>query len=62
MATRSRTLLFVQYRNTYARQPHGRRSRPFESMAEDASLLPDSKIGRDGDEVAIEMSALPPKW
>lgn len=54
MATRSRTLLFLQYRNSYARTQS---SAPHFS----AGLSETEGLIESSDNV-IEMSALPPKW
>ena len=55
MATRSRTLLFIQYRNTYSRNTRQR----FHDTSENASLIPNEN---KSSEVLVEMSVLPPKW
>ncbi|KAG2175552.1 hypothetical protein INT43_001199 [Umbelopsis isabellina] len=57
MATRSRTLLFLQYRNTLARSSHrsGEGAASYQSDAETAGLI-------DSSDTVIEMSTLPPKW
>ncbi|CAO3635231.1 unnamed protein product [Mucor hiemalis] len=54
MATRSRTLLFLQYRNSYARTQN---SAPHLSpgLSETEGLIESS-------DNVIEMSVLPPKW
>ncbi|KAG2183947.1 hypothetical protein INT44_008958 [Umbelopsis vinacea] len=57
MATRSRTLLFLQYRNTIARSSHrgGPITSSYQSDAETEGLI-------DSSDTVIEMSTLPPKW
>lgn len=57
MATRSRTLLFLQYRNTLARSSHraGAVTSSYQADAETAGLI-------DSSDMVIEMSTLPPKW
>ncbi|KAI8852241.1 t-SNARE [Chytridium lagenaria] len=61
MATRSKSLLFLQYRSSFARsnrttarQAHG------VDYSENAGLI-DNEVGQ-ASEVVVEMSALPPKW
>ncbi|KAJ3340594.1 hypothetical protein HDU93_006709 [Gonapodya sp. JEL0774] len=55
MATRSRTLLFLQYRNSFARTTQ--KSAPVGPDTSDkASLL------ANGEGFVVEMSVLPPKW
>ncbi|CAO3672014.1 unnamed protein product [Umbelopsis vinacea] len=57
MATRSRTLLFLQYRNTLARSSHraGAVTSSYQADAETAGLI-------DSSDMVIDMSTLPPKW
>ncbi|KAH8550249.1 t-SNARE [Umbelopsis sp. PMI_123] len=57
MATRSRTLLFLQYRNTLARSSHrgGAITSSYHADAETEGLI-------DSSDTVIEMSTLPPKW
>ncbi|CEP11567.1 hypothetical protein [Parasitella parasitica] len=54
MATRSRTLLFLQYRNSYART-QGSAPHFSAGLSETEGLIESS-------DTVIEMSALPPKW
>ncbi|CAO3661328.1 unnamed protein product [Umbelopsis ramanniana] len=57
MATRSRTLLFLQYRNTIARSSHrgGPITSAYQADAETDGLI-------DSSDTVIDMSTLPPKW
>lgn len=54
MATRSRTLLFLQYRNSYART-QGSAPHFSAGLSETEGLIESS-------DNVIEMSVLPPKW
>ncbi|RUS32353.1 hypothetical protein BC938DRAFT_475631 [Jimgerdemannia flammicorona] len=57
MATRSRTLLFLQYRNTYARS-HSR-----SAIASSAASAETERAGlMESSDHVIELSVLPPKW
>ncbi|KXS20993.1 t-SNARE [Gonapodya prolifera JEL478] len=56
MATRSRTLLFLQYRNSFART--SLKSAPVTADNDKASLLANG----EGTGFVVEMSVLPPKW
>lgn len=53
MATRSRTLLFLQYRNSYARTQS---SAPYSTNHSEMEGLMESS------DSVIEMSVLPPQW
>ncbi|KAI9209790.1 t-SNARE [Polychytrium aggregatum] len=59
MATRSRTVLFLQYRNTLGRskRPFPAAVRPSIDASESAGL-----ISNEQSEVVVQMSILPPKW
>jgi len=56
MATRSRTLVFLSYRNLSNRAT--RKDRPINSELQ--GLIP--KDVEQGGDVVVEMSVLPPKW
>ncbi|KAJ3415018.1 hypothetical protein HDV05_005663 [Chytridiales sp. JEL 0842] len=57
MATRSRTVLFVQYRSSFSRATRNV-NRPNVDTSESAGLI----ANEIHDDVAVEMSVLPPKW
>ncbi|KAG5460152.1 MAG: hypothetical protein BJ554DRAFT_7836 [Olpidium bornovanus] len=68
MATRSRTILFLQYRNSFGRAgpkplpgaggPGAEAGTAFRSSSERAGLIANA-VAQD---TIIEMSSLPPKW
>ncbi|KAI9104103.1 t-SNARE [Phlyctochytrium arcticum] len=63
MATRSRTLLFLQYRNSFSRTTGGSRRTNrlgIPDTSERAGLIA-NEIDQDA-EVVVELSVLPPKW
>ncbi|RKO89089.1 t-SNARE [Blyttiomyces helicus] len=61
MATRSRTLLFLQYRNSFARVGGPRQPRPPGIDTSERAGLIANDINQNA-ETVVEMSVLPPKW
>lgn len=55
MATRSRTLLFVQYRNSFSKTREKRKGGLGVDMSEQAGLIANETV-------AIEMGSIPPQW
>ena len=59
MATRSRTLLYLNFRNSFSKNaPH---FKPDVDNSEHAGLIA-NEIGQSGGEAAVELSVLPPRW
>ncbi|TPX64843.1 hypothetical protein SpCBS45565_g05611 [Spizellomyces sp. 'palustris'] len=61
MATRSRTLLFLQYRNSFARTGARRPTRPLGVDTSERAGLIANEVDQST-EVVVELSVLPPKW
>ncbi|KNC96684.1 uncharacterized protein SPPG_07897 [Spizellomyces punctatus DAOM BR117] len=61
MATRSRTLLFLQYRNSFARTGTRRPTRPLGVDTSERAGLIANEVDQST-EVVVELSVLPPKW
>ncbi|KAJ3043628.1 hypothetical protein HK097_001702 [Rhizophlyctis rosea] len=61
MATRSRTLLFLQYRNTFSRTGGIRQARPPGVDTSERAGLIANEVNQ-GTEVVVEMGVLPPRW
>ncbi|KAJ3098873.1 hypothetical protein HDU97_003686 [Phlyctochytrium planicorne] len=61
MATRSKSLLFLQYRSSFARsnRPPTRAGQGID-YSENAGLI-ENEVGQ-ASEVVVELSVLPPKW
>jgi len=66
MATRSRTLLFLQFRNSYSGTHAATLRQQYSQVRQQEQLPPyesNERVGlMDGAETAIEMMMLPPKW
>ncbi|KAJ3183622.1 hypothetical protein HDU85_002051 [Gaertneriomyces sp. JEL0708] len=62
MATRSRTLLFLQYRNSYSRTASRRPTRPLGVDTSERAGLIANEVDQNAGEVVVELSVLPPKW
>jgi hypothetical protein len=67
MATRNRTLLFLQYRASYVHNNHGHLSRTrtqASDITERVGLIAGAADigGADDPSTVIEMSVLPPQW
>ncbi|GJJ75184.1 syntaxin 16 [Entomortierella parvispora] len=66
MATRSRTLLFLQFRNSYSGTHAATLRQQYSHLRQQEQLPPyesNERVGlMDGAETAIEMMMLPPKW
>lgn len=63
MATRSRTLLFLNFRNSFVRSSNkrgGGGAKYIDPDNENAGLIANGGGGED--EVVVEMNILPPKW
>ncbi|KAI8807589.1 t-SNARE [Cladochytrium replicatum] len=61
MATRSRTLLFLQFRNSFSRSTRNGKAPSGIDTSERAGLIA-NEISDDRGEVFVELSVLPPKW
>ncbi|KAJ1950900.1 Integral membrane protein SED5 [Linderina macrospora] len=59
MASRSRTFLFIQYRNSFGHVQRRKRTQALQQQTEEEGLI---ERQNDDGEVVIEMSHLPPRW